>query len=83
MSATFFWELASAEDAIAAARKLHALGYRSLEAFTPYDVPELDALLGHLRVDVRRLGHGGTLREMPWRATLARLDSTRVADRLS
>ncbi|HEX7665091.1 MAG TPA: DUF3341 domain-containing protein [Polyangiaceae bacterium] len=46
MSATFFWELSSVDEAIAAAKTLRALGYRSLEAFTPYDVPELDELLG-------------------------------------
>lgn len=45
MSASLFWALPSADEAIACATKLRAIGYRSLESYTPYDVPELDPLL--------------------------------------
>lgn len=45
MSASAFWQLESPEDAIDAARTLRGLGYRTLEAHTPYEVKELEPLL--------------------------------------
>ncbi|MEO8878152.1 MAG: DUF3341 domain-containing protein, partial [Polyangiaceae bacterium] len=51
-SARVFWELSSADDAIVAARELHGLGFRSVEAYTPYEVPELEPLLAIQRTRI-------------------------------
>ena len=46
MSASAFWELTSADQAVAVARRLRAIGFHELEAYTPYEVRDLEPLLG-------------------------------------
>jgi len=48
-------EFASADDAIAAAKALRALGYERLDAFTPYPVPELEEAIGVKRTRIPRV----------------------------
>ena len=48
------FEFASAEEALAAAVALRAMGFAHLDAYTPYPVPELDAALALRRTRIPR-----------------------------
>lgn len=52
-------EFPSAESLLAAARALRALGYRELEAYTPFPVPGLDAELGIRQSRLPKFVFGG------------------------
>ncbi|MBX3187869.1 MAG: DUF3341 domain-containing protein [Labilithrix sp.] len=60
-------ELGSAERFLAAARRLHALGYAHFEAFTPFPMPELDEILVRRRTRI------------PWLVLLAGLTGAILA----
>lgn len=45
MSTSAFWEVTSADEAVALARDLRSRGYRRIEAYGPYEVEELEPLL--------------------------------------
>src|SRR4051812_1235210 len=59
MSDPIVIELDSAEATVAAAGRLTALGYTSVEAYTPFPIPELDVALNRRRT------------RLPWLALLA------------
>jgi hypothetical protein len=56
VKALVFWRFPSADAAVVAARKLRDLGFSGLEAYTPYQVPELEPLLGIRRSRIARVG---------------------------
>lgn len=56
MSTSAFWEAASPEEAIALARALREGGYRRIEAYGPYEIEELEPLLGIRRSRIPVVG---------------------------
>jgi Protein of unknown function (DUF3341) len=59
VKASMFWRFPSADDAVVAARKLRELGFCGLEAYTPYEVRELEPFLGIRRTRIARVALSG------------------------
>ncbi len=52
MASTLIAEFTSPEGLIAAAARLHELGYRDLETYSPYPIPEVEQYLGLRRTRI-------------------------------